>query len=136
MNKKVLFAICACVLIVAVTVCVVVQLVWLRDEMNAKDKNHQELLLNETLLNASDPKTETLEIQPEININEASANDPLSSTLEDEAPKNSTEDMSTQLIGASIGQMDFSPFVVIHAPVPCRQGYQYVAAKNKCERAL
>lgn len=143
MNKKVLFAICACVLIVAVTVCVVVQLVWIRDEMNANDKNHQELLINHTLLNTSEPSinnTETLEIQPDIEFNEASANDPLSdplsSTMEDESTKNSTEDNSTHLVGASIGDMAFSPFVVIHAPVPCRQGYQYVAAKNKCERVL
>lgn len=30
----------------------------------------------------------------------------------------------------------FHPFVIIHAPVPCKKGEKFVAAKNKCERVF
>lgn len=143
MNKKVLFAICAIVLIVGATTFIVVELAVIRNEMTTI-KDTQELSLNESSLTiASEPSssslslnaTGTLEIEPTLNIDGVSLNESHLSSKEEDSPIISAEDNSTQLMGASI-DVPFTPFLVIHAPVPCKKGFRYSATKNGCERII
>lgn len=132
MNKKVLFAISFCVLIVVVTTIVMVQIVVIRHEMKAKVD--QELSLNGSLLAVAEHSTEIFDIEPRLDT-EVSLDEVSLDTTEVQPTETSMEDDSTKIMGASI-DVPFTPFIVIDAPVPCKKGYKYVAVKKKCERAF
>lgn len=73
----------------------------------------------------------TLFVITNLTVNQS---EPAGSDIIESSLSNATETLTTEeSVKSDVG---IQPFLIIDAPVPCKNGERYVAAKNKCERVI
>lgn len=111
MNTKVIIAICVCTLIVGATVFLILQIKYNQETNLIEESNAVESSLNEITSEMFEITTEDAETTSE-NV---------------EMDSTTSKDLQDK---PTIG---LTPFVLIVAPVHCKEGERYVRSKKKCE---
>lgn len=114
MNTKLIIAICVCTLIVGATVFLILQI-----KYNQEINLFEESKAVESSLNEIEITTEMFEITKKD-----------AETTSENVEMDSTTSQDLQDKPSTIG---LKPFVLIVAPIHCKEGERYVRSKKKCE---